>query len=386
MGVEAATIIQRLEVEPDLTSRRALLLSMGVFSVKELPAEARNALLPKVQSIYRNDPDPGLHAAAEWLLRQWKQGDWLKQVIEEWTRDKVKREGWWEAVNGNSPRPTTRWYVNTQGQTFTVIPGPAEFLMGSPATEADRRHNEQQHPFRIGHSFAMATTPVTKAQYLRFNPRFTHNEFQRYPEPTCPIGGLVWHEAAQYCNWLSKLEGFSEDQCCYEIKGNDLRLKAGYLSLSGYRLPTEAEMEYATRAGTITSRYFGETEDLLEHYGWYRKNSSGRTWPVGSLMPNEWGLFDVLGNIYTWCQESYKDYPHGTEPREDKEDDLVIVVTRNRVLRGGACGDPIDDLRCASRGYTVPVIRQFFNGFRLVRTVSLDGVESVRKKTQEERK
>ena len=89
------------------------------------------------------------------------------------------------------------------------------------------------------------------------------------------------------------------------------KLKENYLSLTGYRLPTEAEMEYATRAGAVTSRYYGETEELLAKYAWYRRTRRRQTWPVGSLKPNDLGLFDVQGNVFTWCQESYKDYPAG---------------------------------------------------------------------------
>ena len=108
------------------------------------------------------------------------------------------------------------------------------------------------------------------------------------------------------------------------------KLKANYLSLTGYRLPTEAEMEYATRAGAVTSRYYGETEELLPKYAWYQKNSQEQTWPVGSLKPNDLGLFDVQGNVYTWCQESYKGYPTVKEGEadEDKEDILSINSTQ----------------------------------------------------------
>ena len=83
-------------------------------------------------------------------------------------------------------------------------------------------------------------------------------------------------------------------------------------------------MEYATRAGAVTSRYYGETEELLPKYAWYNKNSKGKTWPVGSLKPNDLGLFDVQGNVFTWCQESYKPYPsvEGDGSAEDKEDGL----------------------------------------------------------------
>ena len=105
-----------------------------------------HALLPKLQDIYRIDADPGLHAAAEWLLRTWKQEAWLNQVNEEWAKDKVKGVGWWVAGRDKDSPPSTRhpppstpkWYVNGQGQTMVVIPGPVEFVMGSPPTEAGR--------------------------------------------------------------------------------------------------------------------------------------------------------------------------------------------------------------------------------------------------------
>ena len=92
-----------------------------------------------------------------------------------------------------------------------------------------------------------------------------------------------------------------------------MKLAANYLKRSGYRLPTEAEMEFATRAGSVTSRYYGETEELLPKYAWYNKNGQDRTWPVGSKKPNDLGLFDVQGNVFTWCQERFKAYPKSKE-------------------------------------------------------------------------
>ena len=149
-----------------------------------------------------------------------------------------------------------------------------------------------------------------------------------------------------------------------------MTLKAKYLSLTGYRLPTEAEMEYATRAGAVTSRYYGETDELLPKYAWYFKNSQERTWPVGSLKPNDLGLFDVQGNVYTWCQERYKAYPagKGDEAVEDKEDELVVTSTDRRVLRGGSFSDPASHVRSAYRDLTVPADRDLMLGFRLART------------------
>ncbi len=185
---------------------------------------------------------------------------------------------------------------------------------------------------------------------------------------------MSWYQAAAYCNWLSKEEGIDEKEWCYEIKGKVTKLKENYLSLSGYRLPTEAEMEYATRAGAVTSRYFGETEELLPKYAWYTKNSKEQTWPVGSLKPNDLGLFDVQGNVFTWCQESYKAYPtgKGEEAAEDKEDELVISPTQSRVLRGGSFHNLASNVRSAYRINIVPTIRSYNNGFRLARTLPLD--------------
>jgi formylglycine-generating enzyme required for sulfatase activity len=192
---------------------------------------------------------------------------------------------------------------------------------------------------------------------------------RRYPEPTCPIGGVTWYEAAAYCNWLSKQEGIDKDQWCYEtnLLGQVTKLKANYLSLTGYRLPTEAEMEYATRAGALTSRYYGETEDLLPRYAWYLKNAQEKTRPVGSLKPNDLGLFDMQGNVYTWCQERYKSYPQG--PGEEAEEDIYSTNTQNsRVLRGGSFIYQASLVRSAFRNLYVPALRYNYGGFRPART------------------
>ena len=139
-----------------------------------------------------------------------------------------------------------------------------------------------------------------------------------------------------YCNWLSQQEGIPEAQWCYEVSENELRLKPHYLSLLGYRFPTEAEIEYAARAGAMTTWCFGQSEDLLAEYAWYNKNSNELTWPVGSLEPNDLGLFDVHGNVWTWCQERYLGYPIGTELAEDDEDILEVDDAAGRVMRGGS--------------------------------------------------
>ena len=116
---------------------------------------------------------------------------------------------------------------------------------------------------------------------------------------------------------------------------------------------------------------YGETEDLLPKYAWYRKNSQEKSWPVGSLKPNDFGLFDVHGNVFTWCQGSYKDYPRGKgeEAIEDKDDELVFNSTYRRVLRGGSFDDRALHVRAANRLRDVPSGRYSYGvGFRPART------------------
>ncbi len=153
-------------------------------------------------------------------------------------------------------------------------------------------------------------------------------------------------------------------------RGRVVKLKANYLSLPGYRLPQEAEWEYACRAGAATSRYYGETTELLGEYAWYQNNSQERTHPVGSKKPNDFGFFDLQGNVYSWCQEQYNLYPAVKEGEtiEDKEDIIDIDSTKSRVLRGGSFDDPASDVRSANRTNDGPAYRNVYNGFRPART------------------
>jgi formylglycine-generating enzyme required for sulfatase activity len=374
LGADAGAIVKRLGEEPDITIRRALLLSLGEFGEKDLPHDARRALLPGIQDSYRTASDPGLHAAAEWLLRSWKQDGWLKQVNEAWAGDKEQREqrlqGIGQLLREGKAKARPQWYVNGQGQTMVVIPGPVEFVMGSPATEVGRQVGEVQHKKRIGRAFALATKSVTVEQYRRFAKGYQPPaKFTRMVD--LPVVRVSWYEAAAYCNWLSKEEGIPEGECCYEVKdGQATKLKENYLSRAGYRLPTEAEVEYATRAGAVTSRYYGETTDLLPKYVWSIENSNEQTWPVGSLKPNDLGLFDAQGNAFTWCQGSYKAYPRtkGGEASKDGEDELVIDGTLSRVLRGGSFYYLASGQRSADRNYAVPSYLNVVNGIRPART------------------
>jgi formylglycine-generating enzyme required for sulfatase activity len=423
LGVDATALVKRLDEEPDVTIRRALVLSLGEYSEHELSPDTRKTLVPKLQTLYRSEADPGLHAAVEWLLRQWKATECLRQVNDELAKDKEKRTKRLESIQQllmkNKEKTPPQWYVNGQGQTMVVIPGPVQFVMGSPSTEEGREVVEPQHNRRISWTFALSAKPVTVQEFRRF---LRANKLEawferggiiaplvkRYsPKENGPIICVDWYLAALYCNWLSEQEGIPPEQWCYETNAQKLlrekvsitmmllsqrdtlvaagtssyfvvdrqpevtALRKNYLSLTGYRLPTEAEWEYACRAGAVTSRYYGETEELLPKYGWYLKNSGGRSWPVGSKKPNDLGLFDMHGNVFTWCQETFGVYPIAKSGKvvEDKND-IDIANNRNtRVLRGGSYSNvPASNLRSAYRLSLAPTNRYDTVGFRPART------------------
>ncbi len=296
----------------------------------------------------------------------------FQQSLKELTQVKaLKRK-----LESDSVRDSVRrWYVNGQGQTLVVIPGPVDFLMGSPLSENNRSDWEIQHPQRIGWTFAIAAQPVTKEQYLLFNPKFNHNGMRLYPDPTCPIGGLTWFRAAAYCNWLSKQEGIDPDQWCYETgpTGAVTKLKENYQSLTGYRLPTEAELEFAIRAGAVTSRFYGESEELLGKYAWFLGNSDERTWPVGSKKPNDLGLFDMLGNVACWTQEQYKPILQEEKKTSNtKKPASAPKLPNSRNIRGGSFQNQASNVRSAARSLGAPNSAYINVGFRVARTLVAD--------------
>ena len=386
-GANAAAIVKQLDKELDLTIRRALVLSLNEFNDKQFSPDDRKALGPKLKDIYRSEPDPGLHAAAEWLLRQWKEEAWLKETDRAWAQGKVKGGGWRVEGEGRSvvPPPSTLhpppgWYVNGQGQTLVVVPGPVEFWMGSPPTEEGRERgpegtNEFRHWQRIGRSFAIASKEVTVEQFLRF--RMDHSIDKGIAQSNdCPANKVSWYDAAAYCNWLSEQEGMPKDQWCYEPNetgeyAQGMKMAPNYLQRTGYRLPTEAEWEFSCRAGAVARYSFGESEELLPKYAWYRDNSQNKTWPVGSLKPNDLGLFDMHGNAFEWCQDSQKLYGADGNGRatEDLEDLAEITDSRRRILRGGSEWHPSSFARSADRYSEMPTDRNGIFGFRPARTL-----------------
>ena len=143
-----------------------------------------------------------------------------------------------------------------------------------------------------------------------------------------------------------------------------------YLNKSGFRLPTEAEWEFACRAGAATSRAFGSSEKLLPHYAWYLSNAMDRAWPCGSLKPNDFGLFDMHGNVWEWCGDRWTSYWENPRSR-DTVDLTKVDAASNRVIRGGSFDTGGKEVRSAFRDRFEKA--QFGSdeiGFRVARTLA----------------
>ena len=357
---------QRLVTETSVALRRWLLLALGECNEADLSDPA--GCIRVILEIYRTDPDPSVHSAADWTLRQLGTSPEFMDV---------DRSG--DALDSNGSNDLPRWRVLEDGTTMVDIPGPIEFEMGSPYIEPERDTNEHLHLVQIDHGYSIASTEVTVAQFRAFLEEYPSADVgisTRYsPEENCPVVAVSWFAAAAYCRWLSEKENVDELQMCYpkidEIKSG-MRLPKNYLSRTGYRLPTEAEWEYACRGGVWTSRNYGASDLLLSKYAWSLENSEGRVWPVGMLKPNGFGLFDMHGNVQEWCQSKDGEYQNLGGITVDREVTSAVVETDRGSLRGGSWVSRTGEVRSAHRDYNRMLNKFNASGFRVVRTIPND--------------
>jgi len=228
------------------------------------------------------------------------------------------------------------------------------FTMGSPASEQGRVSNETQRRVTIS-AFNMSRYEVTQREYQEImgtNPsRFT-GDLDR------PVEWVSWFDAVEYCNRRSQREGLTP---AYTISGSgDNRAVTWNRSANGYRLPTEAEWEYACRAGTTTAYNTGAS--ISDNTGWYDANSAGSTQRVGQKQANAWGLYDMHGNVWEWCWDWYGAYPAGAQT-----DPVGASTGSIRVLRGGSWVSSAGSTRSSYRHFNGPYLRHSSIGFRVVR-------------------
>ena len=207
----------------------------------------------------------------------------------------------------------------TIGMKLKLIPA-GEFQMGS--TEAD--DEKPRHLVTITRPFYLGVYPVTQRDYMQVakeNPsHFSGND-------RLPVESVSWFDAVAFCNALSQKEGLPP---FYKINGETVQVPDW--NGPGYRLPTEAEWEYACRAGTTTRFSSGDDENALGLYAWYRANSGCETHPVGEKKPNAFGLHDMHGNVWEWCWDGYDACFYAQSPADDPQGPEAAAV---RMIRGG---------------------------------------------------
>jgi formylglycine-generating enzyme required for sulfatase activity len=379
-GVDPKLLARRLADEPDVSSRRALIVALGEFPAERLPPDVRGPLTEQLLRRYRDDPDPGVHGAIDWLLRHGREGPEPRPL--DWGQGAALRKIDAElAKRGGQPDGDRHWYVNAEGITMVCVRDPAVFRMGSPPSEVGRLGNEAPHRVAIGHNFAIAARPVTNNDFALFRKdrmpnRLAPDTARWSPAPNGPVVGVSWFEAAHFCNWLSEQDGLPEKEWCYPPGSKDdfklgMRPYPDYLKRKGYRLPTEAEWEYAARAGAGSSHYYGNSPELLPRYAWFMLNAQNRAWPTGQKRPNDLGLFDMHGNVFNWIEEPMLPYrvARNGEPTPDLEDRKAVNESPGRGIRGGSFGYPAREVRSAYRLYDNPSNYNNMIGFRPARTL-----------------
>jgi len=266
------------------------------------------------------EPDPS-SAAQDVRVRAAEEGQ-RKALL------RVSRQSLTAATPAGNVRRDFVTYVNSIGMCLARLPA-GRFLMGSRTGDRDE---EPVHWVTIRRPFYMGMREVTQRQYELL----TGNNPSYLQAPSHPVERISWYEAVEFCRLLTKREGRT------------------------YRLPTEAEWEYACRAGTRTRHYWGDF--AAPHCSWFAFTSRFQSHPVGRLLPNLFGLFDMNGNVREWCSSAYRPYPfQGDESDSNSEEEASF-----RVLRGGGWGDLDSRSTSSYRAFFEPSYADIFVGFRVV--------------------
>ncbi|MBL8820191.1 MAG: protein kinase [Planctomyces sp.] len=334
-----SVLMRQLDRESDTGVVAAIVSIAGSYPVGSLAMESD--LNRRISELYQTHPNAFVHSTAEWFLRRHAQGHVLNSLPTAATTSGGR------AIAEEQSQPS--WQKTRHG--FTLI------------------HINAKNVPQIGHDFLISSTEVTRDQIQEYNPgHYVNPEFTRTGD--APASVVRWMDAVNYCNWLSGKEGLApyypatvEEQLAWTSDARSLQT-------SGYRLPTEAEWIYASLGGVKSPSSYGWDKSLLKRYGWFEGNhfiylrdigqapqSEGPAGskifskPIGLLFPNQFGLFDMYGNVEEWC------------------DDRGQTAFEERVIHGGGARAYAEILSSSSTGSLLPATQYDSIGFRVVRTV-----------------
>jgi len=281
-------------------------------------------------------------------------------IVQESTEVVLKRSQSLLDITRNILKNSSRNLTVKKNQELTLVDDnfilikAGSFMMGS---EDESEHEKPVHQVNIKKDFYMCKYQVTMKEYMDF----ANESKSHYPEwaeegnsynlktgyddhykgqnfnDDAPVMGIAWEDAKAYCSWRSKKEG------------------------KNYKLPTEAQWEYACRAGTTTKYSFGDESSNLKKYAWYNDNAKGKAHPVGDKKPNPWGLYDMHGNVWEWCEDEWSD-DYETTPRDGSANKSG---SSSHVVRGGSWVNDFRDCRSSDRNGRIGG-RNYINGFRVV--------------------
>jgi hypothetical protein len=268
-GTPPRKILERLDVEPDVSTRRALILCLGEVPEAGWPDQDRSRAVATLLSLYERDPDSGIHGAAKWLLARLGCEDAMRAID--------------RRLRGRPELPGGAWRIGPLDLTFITVDSPA-----------------------LDFVFEITDTEITVDRFLAYCPAHEYDATIS-PGRHYPINAVSYDKAAAFCNWLGDCEGLGPEDWCYTQGApypDSLESVPHYHERTGYRVPDLAEFLEAARAGARSPSYFGSADAFIPRYVWSSENSTGTAQPVGRLKPNEIGLFDMLGNMREWCEIS----------------------------------------------------------------------------------
>ncbi|MGI9519341.1 MAG: protein kinase domain-containing protein [Pirellulaceae bacterium] len=369
-GIDLQHLREIVLGEADGRILMAAILALGEYDQRQLYQVQREEFKHQLLDLFATHRSAGVHSACRWLLERWGFAEDVRHRA--------------TSVQQPLPEPDFEWHEDPNGYCFAVFESVEEFRPGAgadgPVLSIPYRFGIAMHEMTVGDyrewedqlmadwlaAAERTGDPDLKEKYESLAKAMSRNQKNRETplDPAQPVAAIPWHDVALYCNELSRRAGLGDQAAVYALKTGRHSWTAlpveEALQRTGYRMPTGVEWEYASRAGSDTRYFYGQDEQLFSAYGWSVNNSGNQPMPVGSLKPNDFGLFDVQGNVSEWC--------HNVIDTGKGE-----ISTLPRETRGQSCQEEAGDIRIFFPGKRMRVFFATRLGFRLARTYPAHG-------------